>query len=119
MPKTKPPARFYYGWFIAVTLAIMETISCGIIYYTFTIFITPMEQDLGWSRSELTGGFSLALLVASLLAFPVGAWIHRRGACLLMTTGAVLASLHRLGQARSAKTISHLHSGASAWTHMM
>lgn len=93
MSTTKPSARFYYGWSIAVTLAITETISWGIIYYAFTVFITPMERDLGWSRSELTGGFSLALLVAGVLAFPVGAWIDRHGARLLMTLGSILASV--------------------------
>jgi sugar phosphate permease len=93
MPKAKQPARFYYGWTIAVTLAITETISWGIIYYAFTVFITPMERDLGWSRSELTGGFSLALLVTGVLAFPVGTWIDRHGARGLMTIGSILASL--------------------------
>ena len=83
----------YYGWTIAVTLAITETISWGIIYYAFTVFIAPMETDLGWSRSQLTGGFSLSLLIAGAMAFPVGTWIDRHGARWLMTVGSILASL--------------------------
>lgn len=85
--------RRYYGWYIALTLAVTETISWGIIYYAFTVFITPMEAELGWSRAQLTGGFSLALLVMSAMAYPVGAWIDRHGARLLMTAGSILASL--------------------------
>ena len=85
--------KFYYGWYIIGTLAITETISWGIIYYAFSVFITPMEAELGWSRTQLTGGFSLALLVMGGMAFPVGHWIDRHGSRLLMTVGSVLASL--------------------------
>lgn len=83
----------YYGWYIAVALAVTETISWGIIYYAFTVFITPMEVELGWSRSQLTAGFSLALLIAGMMAFPVGTWIDRHGARWMMTGGSILASL--------------------------
>ena len=86
-------SRLYYGWYIAVALAATETISWGIVYYAFTVFITPMETELGWSRSQLTGGFSLALLIAGAMAFPVGTWIDRHGARWLMTSGSILASL--------------------------
>jgi MFS family permease len=86
-------AKPYYGWYITVTLALTETISWGIVYYAFSVFLSPMEADLGWSRSELTGGFSLALLVMGAMAFPVGAWIDRHGARLLMTVGSIAASL--------------------------
>jgi MFS family permease len=85
--------RRYYGWYIIAALAITETISWGIIYYAFTVFIAPMETELGWSRAQLTGGFSLALLVMGGMAFPVGYWIDRHGPRLLMTVGSVIASL--------------------------
>jgi MFS family permease len=83
----------YYGWRIAATLAITETISWGILYYAFSVFLTPMERELGWSRTELTAGFSLALLVTGAMAFPVGAWIDRHGARLLMTIGSIVGSV--------------------------
>ncbi|MDX2163413.1 MAG: MFS transporter [bacterium] len=83
----------YYGWYLAVTLAVTETISWGIIYYAFSVFLTPMEADLGWTRADLTAGFSLMWLVAGIMAFPVGAWIDRHGARALMTLGAVGAAL--------------------------
>ena len=83
----------YYGWYITVTLALTETISWGILYYAFSVFLSPMQADLKWSRSELTAGFSLALLTMGGLAFPVGAWIDRHGPRLLMTMGSIAASL--------------------------
>lgn len=86
-------SRLYYGWIIAFTLAVTETISWGIIYYSFTVFLTPMEADLGWTRSELVGGFSLAMLIMGGMAYPVGAWVDQRGGRLLMTIGSILATL--------------------------
>jgi MFS family permease len=90
---TKSSTPRYYGWYIATTLAVTETISWGIIYYTFSVLIRPMERELGWSRTEMTGAFSLALLIAGGMAFPVGTWIDRHGARLLMTLGSIAASL--------------------------
>lgn len=60
--ETTQNGKLYYGWVITVTLAITETISWGIIYYAFSVFITPMEAEMGWSRGQLTGAFSLMLL---------------------------------------------------------
>lgn len=81
----------YYGWVITLTLALTETISWGVIYYTFSVYITPMEGELGWSRGEIAGGFSLMLLVAGAMAFPVGGFIDRHGARWLMTAGSAAA----------------------------
>lgn len=81
----------YYGWRIALALAITETISWGILYYAFAVFIRPMELDTGWSRTELTGAFSLALLLRGAMAVPVGIWIDRHGARLLMSAASLLA----------------------------
>jgi MFS family permease len=83
----------YYGWRIAFTLAFTETISWGILFYAFTVFMTPMEKELGWSRAELTGGFSVALLVMGALAYPVGTWIDKHGSRALMTLGSICAAL--------------------------
>ena len=93
MTQAAPIKPRYYGWYITLALAITETISWGIIYYAFSVFLTPMVKELGWSRTEVTGAFSLSLLVAGGMAFPVGTWIDRHGARLLMTVGSIAASL--------------------------
>ena len=50
----------------ALTLALTELVSWGILYYAFTVIQTPMQRELGWSRSALTGAFSLALLLSAI-----------------------------------------------------
>ena len=76
-----------------VGLSIAETLSWGVLYYAFSAFIRPIEQEMGWSRTQVTGAFSLALLVAGLAAVPIGHWLDARGARGLMTAGSVLGAL--------------------------
>src|SRR5437868_14135659 len=75
-----------------VTLGITETISWGVLYYAFTVYLAPMEAELGWSRGDMTGAFSVALLLAGLAAIPVGRWLDRHGPRLLMTLGSIAGS---------------------------
>jgi predicted MFS family arabinose efflux permease len=83
--------RVYYGWVIAVALAIAQTVSWGIVYYSFSVFLVPMEAELGASRAQLSLAFTLALLVSGVAALPVGRWIDTHGARALMTAGSLAA----------------------------
>lgn len=73
-------------------LSLGQLITWGLVYYTFPLFVVPMEKELGWSRNELFGALSAGLLVAGLCSIPVGAWIDRGHARLLMTGGSLLAA---------------------------
>lgn len=86
------PNGVYYGWALVVTLGVTATVSYGILYYAFAAFITPMGTELGWSKTQITGAFSLAQLVAGASAIPIGRWVDRHGARGLMTAGALLAT---------------------------
>jgi len=79
----------YYGWTIALVLATTTTVSYGVLFYAFSVFIAPMEAEFGWSRGELSGAFSLSLLITGLVALPVGYWLDKRGSRLLMTAGSI------------------------------
>ncbi len=82
----------YYGWWMIWTLAVTETVSWGILFYAFSVFIVPMQQELGWSTAEITGAYSLALVVAMLVSPPIGRWLDRAGPRLPMTLGSALAA---------------------------
>jgi MFS family permease len=81
------------GWRLVATLALTETTSYGVLAYAFGVFLLPMQQELGWSRTALTGAYSLAIIVSGVAAIPVGRWLDRHGVRALMTTGAAAASL--------------------------
>jgi MFS family permease len=82
-----------YGWTIVAVLAVTETVSWGVFYYAFAVFLTPMQRDLGWSRFALTGAFSVALATSALAAFPVGRWLDRHSPRPLMTLGSLAGAL--------------------------
>jgi predicted MFS family arabinose efflux permease len=86
----KVQARARGGWPLVWALAAGQLVTWGIIYYAFSLFVVPMEEALGWSRTALNGALSLGLLVAGLCAFAVGSWIDRQGGRWLMTCGSVL-----------------------------
>jgi len=82
-----------YGWVIVAALSVTETVTWGIVYYGFPVFLRSMEQDLGASRVAVTGALSVGLGVSALAALPVGRWIDRHGARGLMTAGSCLATV--------------------------
>jgi MFS family permease len=88
-----PANSLYYGWVLVGALGVTETISWGVLYYAFSVFLTPMQTDLGWSRGATTGAFSLALVLSGFAAIPAGRWLDRHGARLLMTAGACIGTL--------------------------
>lgn len=86
-----PRPRIYYGWKIVGVLALTETISWGIVYYAFSVFIQPMQREFGWSQAAITGAYSLSLLVSGLAGILVGRILDVRGPRLVMSLGSVLA----------------------------
>jgi MFS family permease len=90
---SSPPPPVYYGWVLTSVLALTETISWGILYYSFAVMIPPMEAEFGWSRAETSGAFSLALLISGVSGVFVGRWLDRHGARALMSAGSIIAAL--------------------------
>ncbi len=83
----------YYGWRMLLGLSAAEVTAWGILYYSFSVFLNPMHETLGWSTAELTGAYSLALLLSGFAAIPVGRWLDWRGPRLLMSLGSVAGAL--------------------------
>lgn len=54
---------------------------------SYVVFLLPLEQDLGWSRSQMTGVYSIYLLVNGLTAPLVGVLFDRLGPRIVYTFG--------------------------------
>src|ERR1051326_8449359 len=81
------PMRISYPWLLTITLGFTQTVSWGVLYSAFSVIVGPMQAELGWSRGEITGAFSVALVVLAAAGVAVGQWLDRRGPRLLMTAG--------------------------------
>jgi MFS family permease len=53
------------------------------------VFLIPMQRDLGFSAAELTGAFSVALLVSGGAGIAVGRHLDRHSPRALMTLGSI------------------------------
>jgi MFS family permease len=84
---TDAPAWRTRAWGIVAALSVTETVSWGILYYAFAVFLVPMQRDLGRTAAELTGAFSVALLVSGAAGIAVGRHLDRHGPRALMTAG--------------------------------
>lgn len=71
-------------------LAVTQTVSWGILYYTFSVLLVPMQRELGWSRGTLVGGFTTAVVVSGLGAPLVGRLLDAERTRPLFTGGSVL-----------------------------
>ncbi|MDA1258141.1 MAG: MFS transporter [Chloroflexi bacterium] len=69
----------YRGWPIALIASVASGLTIGMSGYAFGVFVDPLEDEFGWTRTEIN--FSLTLSVISLLIGPfVGKSMDRFGA---------------------------------------
>ncbi|WP_405144368.1 MFS transporter [Sphaerisporangium sp. NBC_01403] len=85
--------RFSRSWRIVAALAVTQTIGYGVLYYAFSVFLTPMTRDLQASGAQVAAALTLAVLTTALCAPLVGRWLDARGGRGLMTAGSVLGTL--------------------------
>jgi len=99
MTSGAPAPRIFYGWWVALALAIIVLLSSG-IRFTIGPFLKPVTADLGLDR----GSFSLVVAVSLFLYggfMPlVGRLVDRFGARVVCATGAFVmaASLALTGR---------------------
>lgn len=84
-------------------LACTQVISWGSLYYAFSILAPGIGRELGWDSTLVFGAFSWSLLVAGLVATPVGIVLDRHGGQLVMGAGSVVcaAGFFLLSESRS------------------
>lgn len=89
------PLRALDGHYMRLVwpLSLARLVSWGAIYYSFTLFLEPMEADLGFARTELTGALTLGLLISGISSLPVGALIDKGHARVLMTVASLIGSV--------------------------
>ena len=80
---------FLYGWTVLFAAASSMHVRNSAASITLAVFIFPMSEDLGWSRTLIAGAASLGGLVAT-VASPVVGWALDRYGARVILTGSVL-----------------------------
>ena len=87
MVKDQRKSKIFYGWWIVLATNIARAFSGGFYFYGFSTFFMPLVNDFGWSRTALSGAFSLSRIEGGLLG-PVGGFlIDRFGPRIMMLVG--------------------------------
>src|SRR5256885_326351 len=90
----------YWGWVLVWSLGATTVVSYGTTQYLYSVLIVPMQRELGWSRTLISGAISLTLLSSGLLGLPVGRLVDRHGARAPMAIGSLLGGVGLLATAR-------------------
>jgi MFS transporter, OFA family, oxalate/formate antiporter len=98
--KSRPPLAsllsrrlpVYYGWVVLASLCCAGFARQGPAVATFSIFIAPLADQFGWSRTALSGAASLGGLLAAVAAPPIGAVLDRHGARVILCTAVLVTA---------------------------
>lgn len=86
-------SRVYYGWVILAGAVVAMALGSGVSFWAFGLYVDPMEEEFGWSRAEVSAGFSVSLALAGLSSPLIGRWIDARGARSAIIIGTVLTAI--------------------------
>jgi sugar phosphate permease len=75
---------FFYGWVVLACLCFAGFARQGPAVAVLSVFIVPMSDTFGWTRTEFAGAASLGGLLAAFVAPLVGPVLDRRGARLIL-----------------------------------
>ena len=87
--------RVHYGWLVAVVMFLCFMLSVGIVQYSFGVFVTELETEFGWSRTQVNASLSL-FAVTGLLAPPIGWLLDRFGSKPVMVISIAALALSQL-----------------------
>lgn len=82
--------KIFYGWWILTGSVLGLAIVNGASMWAFGLFIQPLEADFDWSRTQVTLGFSISLLITGLSSPLVGRAIDAYGPRRVILAGALL-----------------------------
>ncbi len=92
--------KIYFGYWLVIVAFMAQFVSIGMYSYVLGSFMTPMIDELGWSRADFTLTRTIGQFVMAFVGVFVGARVDRIGGRPIMLVGTtVLAStlaLHSL-----------------------
>ncbi len=79
-----PRLPFFYGWVVLGCICLAGFARQGPAVAVLSIFVVPMTDAFGWSRTEMSGAVSLGGVLAAFISPMIGPFVDRRGARLVL-----------------------------------
>ncbi len=79
--------QIYYGYWLIVAAFVAQFVSVGVQNYVIGPFLTPMTDELGWTRAQYTLPRTIGQIVMAFSGFFIGTYVDRLGARRFMMAG--------------------------------
>ena len=86
-------STIYYGWWVVLACFTINLYVGGVIYFSFTAFFEPIQQEFGWSYTQISLATSLRGLEMGIFAPIVGFLVDRFGSRKLLLGGGVIIGI--------------------------
>ena len=86
------PSSIYYGWWIVLAAFIIAFIYSGFFFYDFTLFVTPIREDIPDVGAAIEPAFIVATITGAVLSPILGGFFDKRGPKLVVGGGMLLGS---------------------------
>lgn len=83
----------FHGWYIVAVCFVVNFIVFGISINTFTVYVKPIEAEMGWLRGEISLAIMIGALSMGAAASFIGRLIDRVGARVVMAAGATIVGV--------------------------
>jgi len=77
----------FYGWWMALSCAVMNFFIGGTFFYGFTVFFNPIRQAFGWTAAQTSIAFTFQRLESGIAGPIVGFLVDKVGPRKLMVAG--------------------------------
>ena len=86
------PSSVFYGWWIVLAAFIIAFIYSGFFFYDFTLFVTPIREDIPDVGAAIEPAFIVATITGAVLSPILGGFFDKRGPKLVVGGGMLLGS---------------------------
>ncbi|PZC48530.1 MAG: MFS family permease/MFS family permease [Chloroflexi bacterium] len=87
------PGRIFYGWYIVAAGTISSFVNMAVFMVGLSIFIKDLRDEMGWTLTAISIGFSLKTLETGILAPLSGYLIDRLGPRIMAIFGNVVMTI--------------------------
>lgn len=85
--------KIFYGWRIVAATAGIQFLQAGLLLQAFGAYVAVLSEEMGWSKTALSGGAALQSIEGALLGPVLGWMMDRFGPRAMMQSGVVITGL--------------------------
>ena len=85
--------KLFYGWYVAASTFTALFIGLSSGFYTVSVFLEPLQDAFGWTRTQVSSGFMIASFLSGFQSMMTGFAVSRWGVKNVQLTGALIIVL--------------------------